>query len=264
MPFSDLGNISLYYEEYGEGDTVLFLPELGGSTRSWRHVVASLSQHFHLLLPDVRGTGLSEKPRGTYTMAEIAQDILKFTLNKGVEKFHLVGCAMGSIVSLEIALQAPDQVRSLVLCSVSPEIPERTKLYAGERARKVRAHGMREVSRSSSFNSFPEGTAIPFDVARNEYEANFLANDPGAYAALSEALIAWEGGPKLSQIGCPCLCLAGDKDFMWDSDTVETAAKALPNAVFDIVPRAGHFPPLSSPEDFAYKTTAFLRSVGST
>ncbi len=262
MPFADLGNISLNFEEYGEGETVLLLPELGGSTRTWRHVVAPLSRHFHLLLPDIRGTGLSEKPCGPYTMTEIAQDILSFTRSRNREKVHLVGCAMGSIVSLEIALQAPEVVRSLVLCSVSPEIPLRTKLYAGQRAHDVRTGGMRAVSRTSSVNSFPEGTAIPHEVARREYEANFLANDPFAYAALSEALINWDGGPQLSRIDCPCLCLAGDKDFMWDPSTVEATARALPRATFDVVERAGHFPPLSSPEEFARKTLLFLKNVG--
>jgi len=261
MPFAELENISLYFEEHGAGPTVLFLPELGGSTRTWRHVVGPLSQNYHLVLPDIRGTGLSEKPLGGYSMEVIVDDILRFIKQRKLGPLHLIGCAMGSIVSLELTLQSPGTVRSLVLCSVSPDIPGRTKIYAGQRARDVRERGMRAVSRTSTVNSFPVGTELPVEQARAEYEANFLANDPIAYAALSEALLAWENRGRLADIRCPCLCLAGDKDFMWDPATVEATARHLPGATFECIENAGHFPPLSAPKSFANRVRAFLNSM---
>lgn len=260
MPHLDLGDICLHYEEHGVGRPILCLAELGGSTRTWRHVVGALAQDHRLLLLDIRGTGRSEKPCQPYSMAAIADDVQRFLTRQGIDSIDIMGCAMGSIVALEVALQAPALVRSLLLCSVSPDIPEKTRLYAGQRASDIRAGGMRVASCTSAELSFPEGIALPFAVARSEYEADFLANDPDAYAALTEALLDWQGGPRLASIACPCLCLAGDQDFMWDPAVVEATTRALPNASFDVVEAAGHFPPLSSPDGFVAKARAFLDS----
>ena len=260
MPHLDLGDICLHYEDHGAGRPVLLLAELGGSTRSWRHVVGPMAEDYRLLVLDIRGTGRSEKPRQPYSMATIADDVLRFLAHQGIDSVDILGCAMGSIVALEVALQAPALARSLLLCSVSPDIPEQTRMYAGQRARNIRAGGMRIASHTSAELSFPEGIALPFAQARAEYEGDFLANDPDAYAALTEALLDWEGGSRLAGIACPCLCLAGDEDFMWDPAVVQATARALPNASFDVVEAAGHFPPLSSPDGFVAKARAFLDS----
>lgn len=258
MPFVTANGVSLHFERWGEGRTALLLSELGGSTRSWLQAGPLIGRHMRALALDIRGTGLSEKPVAAPTMEQIATDCIAAMDVLGIDSFDLVGCAMGSIVALEIARLAPDRIGRIVLCSVSPDIPEKTRRYAGQRADEIRRHGMRAASGSSTVNSFPDGIAQPLDETRIAYEANFLANDPKAYADLTEALLDWQGSESLGSIKCPCLCLAGDLDFMWTEDDVRATAARLPQADTGLVPQAGHFPHQSNPEVFAQAVVAFL------
>ena len=65
MPRIDTGRVSLFFEDAGS-DTppVLLLHELGGSSESWRAVIALLASDHRVIAVDMRCAGRSEKPPG--------------------------------------------------------------------------------------------------------------------------------------------------------------------------------------------------------
>ena len=75
MPIVNLEAISLYYEEHGAGEPLLFLHGLGSDGRSWEYQRDVFAQQFRVILVDVRGHGRSAKPPGPYSVPQFAADI---------------------------------------------------------------------------------------------------------------------------------------------------------------------------------------------
>src|SRR5947207_316211 len=74
MPTTTANGLTLYYEEHGEGDTLLLITGLGVDSRTWSMQVPALAQRFRTVIFDNRGSGHSGKPPGPYTVAQMAED----------------------------------------------------------------------------------------------------------------------------------------------------------------------------------------------
>ena len=114
---SMLGDWDLHWEVQGRasGPPLLLLPPLGRSRGSWQAQVPALAKKFLLLLPDTRGTGESSFSGDDYSIDRFAVDFLTLLDHLGVSTAHVAGWSMGAAVAQELALLAPDRVRSLTL-----------------------------------------------------------------------------------------------------------------------------------------------------
>src|SRR5690606_23412625 len=80
-------------------------------------VVPFAEAGFHVIVPDHRGHGDSDKPEGqeAYSLAQFAEDLLALVDTLGFDRFALVGHSMGGMFSQLVALKAPDRLQALVL-----------------------------------------------------------------------------------------------------------------------------------------------------
>jgi 3-oxoadipate enol-lactonase len=253
MPFVDTGRIGLHYEDAGAGEApILLLHELGGSSVSWAKVMPLLTPHRRVIAPDFRCAGRSEKPPGRFEMTDLADDIAQAF---DVPRFDVIGAALGSLAGALLAIRHPHRVRRLMMCAVAPDMAGPTRAYLTERSGRVRTVGMRGVAEASLANAFPESHA----EARSAYRGIYLANDPNAYAELSLALARLEMTPAdWRRVAVPTLVAPGAHDFIWPPPFGREVADLIPGARCDVLPRAGHFPHLQSPEDLARMAIAFL------
>jgi 3-oxoadipate enol-lactonase len=246
MPCIDTGRVSLFLEDAGSGDVpVLLLHELGGSSESWRQVIPLLAMDRRVIAVDVRCAGRSEKPPGPFTLADVADDLdgLLQALNLG-GPVDVIGAALGSLVGALLAIRHPAQVRRLAMCAVAPEMAGPTRHYLAERAEKVRALGMRGVAEASLANSFPAS----HPAERAAYRGIYLGNDPAAYAELSLALGRLEmTAADWREIQAPVLVASGAHDFLWPPPIGRQVAALIPEARFEVIEDAGHFPHLQAP-----------------
>jgi 3-oxoadipate enol-lactonase len=246
MPCIDTGRVSLFLEDAGSGDVpVLLLHELGGSSESWRQVIPLLATDRRVIAVDVRCAGRSDKPPGPFTLADVADDLdgLLQALNLG-GPVDVIGAALGSLVGALLAIRHPAQVRRLAMCAVAPDMAGPTRHYLAERAEKVRALGMRGVAEASLANSFPAS----HPAERAAYRGIYLGNDPAAYAELSLALGRLEmTAADWNEIRAPVLVASGAHDFLWPPPIGRQVAALIPEARFEVMEDAGHFPHLQAP-----------------
>ena len=112
-------DISLSYEEYGEGEPLIFLHGNGDDRSYFSGQIPYFSESFHVIAPDTRGHG--KTPRGTapFTLSQFADDLLAFLDEHGWRRVHLVGFSDGGNIALLFALRYPERLRSLVICGAN-------------------------------------------------------------------------------------------------------------------------------------------------
>lgn len=100
---------------------VLLLHGWPDSSLMWSHQVAALAGAGHrVIAPDLRGFGLSERPRGraAYTLDLLVADALAVVDDAGLERVTVVGHDWGAVVAWALAAAAPERVRATVALSV--------------------------------------------------------------------------------------------------------------------------------------------------
>lgn len=117
MPFANLGDFRLFYEDLGQGDPTVWLHGFTLDHRMWRPQVEYFVSQYRLILPDARGHGRSDVTPSGYSRADRVEDLLRLADILKIERFHLIGLSMGGSTAVGFALKHPDRVRSLTLIS---------------------------------------------------------------------------------------------------------------------------------------------------
>ena len=117
--FADLSHGQVHYREAGAGEVLLLLHGSPGSSRQLVRLIARFASAMRVIAPDTPGNGdsvplLIEAP----TIVDLAKTTLEFMDNQGIASAHVYGSHTGSAIGAELALLAPDRVRSLVFDGV--------------------------------------------------------------------------------------------------------------------------------------------------
>ena len=99
---------------------LIFVHGVGGSSTIWFKQIKPLSNHFNILLVDLRGHGKSKNAFDTvakskYTFEDIACDIIVVMNFNRIDRAHFVGISLGTIVIRAIGELAPGRVVSMIL-----------------------------------------------------------------------------------------------------------------------------------------------------
>src|SRR5829696_1386982 len=105
--------------------TVLLIQGVGASMDWWDDELCArlAAGGRHVVRYDHRDTGRSTTcPPGKpdYTGRDLADDVVAVLDGLGVERAHLVGLSMGGGLAQDVALDAPERVRTLTLIATSP------------------------------------------------------------------------------------------------------------------------------------------------
>jgi pimeloyl-ACP methyl ester carboxylesterase len=112
----------LNYETYIHTNTkkwVTFVHGAGGSSSIWFKQIRSFSEHYNVLLLDLRGHGKSKsidlKQLKRYSFDVIREDIIEVLDHLKIEKSHFVGISLGTIIIRDIAEHHPHRMDSMIL-----------------------------------------------------------------------------------------------------------------------------------------------------
>jgi pimeloyl-ACP methyl ester carboxylesterase len=119
MPTANIGDIQIYYEEYGRGMPLIMILGLGQDIATWKFQIAALSRHTRLIVFDNRDSGKSSRCTENYTTEIMAQDTLGLMDHLGIERAHLLGTSMGGMIAQHVALMAPARLNSLILAGTT-------------------------------------------------------------------------------------------------------------------------------------------------
>ena len=117
MPFAKINNVEINYHTVGDGQPLLFIAGLGVDNMCWIYQVPKFQEFFKVIVFDNRGIGKSTGGIAPYSIRVMADDAVELLKYLNIEKSHMVGTSMGGMIAQEIAINYPNMVDKLVLCS---------------------------------------------------------------------------------------------------------------------------------------------------
>ncbi len=265
MPRLHVRDLHLYYDSTGQGHPLLFIHGLGSSTRDWEFQVPFFAQNYQVVTYDLRGHGQSDKPPGPYSMRLFAEDTAALLQALGCAPAHVVGLSLGGMIAFELAVSAPELVRSLVIVNSGPEVPIpnfkarlRVLINYLQRLFIVRVLGMRRMGQVLSKRLLPGADHAEL---RRVFVERWAENDKDAYLAALRAMGGWSVSDRLHTISCPTLVIAADQDYTPVSFKEWYVAR-MPHAELAVLADARHYAAVERPQQFNEVLMAFLRKHG--
>lgn len=121
MPYFSSDGVDIAYRVDGEGEPILLIHGFASNSAvnwrstSWTDTLTKAG--FRAIAMDVRGHGASAKLHepGRYHLAALAEDASRLLDHLGLTRVDVMGYSMGSRISVMLALNHPDKVRSLIV-----------------------------------------------------------------------------------------------------------------------------------------------------
>ncbi len=203
----------IHWRDAGSGSTLLLVHGLGSSGADWAFQVPALSDRHRLLMPDLRGSGRSDRPPGPYRIETMAADLWQLLDAEADGRACLAGFSLGGAVALEMALQRPDAVDRLVLINSLPSYRVdhwRKWLELNLQVGMVRLLGLPRVARMVAGRLFPHAHQAPMRAR----VAEVVGRQPvEPYLATARALADWCAADRIDALRPPTLLIAGEHDY---------------------------------------------------
>ena len=236
----------------GRGRPILFLhPHIGLDASA--PLLALLAARGRLIAPSHPGFGHSERPAGITTVDDLASFYLDLMDALNLADTVVVGASLGAWIAAAIAVKSTARMARLVLANP-------IGIKAGDRETRDIADIVAKLEREFIAHAFADPEAGKRDYpARSEDEVTVAARNRE-----TAAIYTWSPymhDPKLKgrlhRIRIPTLVLWGTADRLAGESYGRAFAAAVPDARFEAIAGAGHFPHIEQPKVFAERVLAF-------
>jgi aminoacrylate hydrolase len=254
----------IYYEIHGPDDAppLILSPGLGGSGAYWTPNLERLARDFRVILYDHRGSGRSERDSAPQTsIAQMADDVLALMDALEIERAHLMGHALGGIIGLALAMQAPDRLDRIVVINGWAKLDPYTARCFDTRLSLLRDSGAQAYIRAQPIFLFPPEWISANDARLEAEAATHLAHFPPneTVEARVGALRGWDPGAALRTVANPVLVLATADDALVPASAAHALCDLLSNATHMLQPSGGHASNITEAEAFYECILPWLR-----
>jgi pimeloyl-ACP methyl ester carboxylesterase len=253
----------------GEGTPLVLLHGLYDSHRTWKHVAGALAQDRLVLMPDLPGHGLSDRPDASYELGWHARIVAQWLASTGRDQVDVLGHSFGGGVAQMLLLECPERIRRLVL------------LAPGGLGREIRTL-LRLVSVPQVVERFGQpfmgiGTYLALRGERaftKEDIEELVAMNAGsgsarAFARTVRDIIGWRGQRRMffdrahELRGLPPIAvLWGDRDAIIPIAHGKRFAESVDGVVFIPFEGCGHYLHREEPDGFVRLVREFLDTPG--
>lgn len=248
------------------------------SSATWDPVIPALSEHAHVIAPDLIGHGASDKPRADYSLGAFASGLRDLLVHLGHDRASVVGHSLGGGVAMQFAYQHFEHCDRLVLVSagglgrevswalraatlpgseyVLPLIANTKVRDAGEAIGRVL--GQLPIRLRPSVAEVARGYASLADSPARSAFVHTLRSvvEPGGQRV--------HAGDRLYlSAGRPTLIVWGALDTVIPVSHARAAHEAIPGSQLEIFEQSRHFPHQDEPDRFARVLIDFLTSTES-
>lgn len=260
--FVNSSGCKIYYQVRGSGDPLVLIMGFGADGSVWEKHVAEYEKHFQCIILDNRGVGQSDQPKGPYSTAMMAEDVVAVMDHAGVEKAKVAGISMGGAIAQSLAIRHPDRVSCLALISTWPKFNNyATTVY--ENLKKLRV-----TSKPADFMEllqlwifappYYEQSMGELKEGQQGAKDNPAPQTQYGFEGQLDACIQHDVVDKLNLIKVPTLITVGDMDIFTPPAFSKVLHEGIENSIYVNFPTGGHVHHWEDLERFNRVTTDFL------
>jgi pimeloyl-ACP methyl ester carboxylesterase len=267
-------DVTIHVRVGGTGPAVVLLHGYGETGDMWAPLAADLSRDHWVIVPDLRGMGLSSHPDGGYDKKTQAKDVASVLDTLQIARADLVAHDIGNMVAFAFAAQHPERVSRLVLMDapvpgIGPwdEILKNPILwhfrFGGPDMERLVA-GRERIYLDRFWNEFSADPSRFSEAARTHYAALYAR--PGAMRAGFAQFAAFDQDARDNRLflergtlTMPVLAVGGEKSF---GSTMAAVMRFAASDVHEaVIPDAGHWLMEEQPEATITTIRTFLNAT---
>lgn len=254
--------MKLYYREIGTGKPLIVLHGLLGSGENWKTIMKGLEKQYRIFLLDQRNHGNSPFA-DSMSYSAMADDVLEFVEEKGLESVILLGHSMGGKTAMEFALRYPEKAAGLIVVDIAPRAYSPTLRKVLERLHEIDVAALSKRSEAEEKLK----PVVPERRVRLFLLKNLKRNSSGGFywkvnldVLTKEYREVWKGLQKENRTyHGPVLFIRGEKSSYIQDDDAPLIKSFFPRAVTRTIPDAGHWLHAEATEMFLTEITQFLQ-----
>ncbi|MWV29058.1 3-oxoadipate enol-lactonase [Aurantiacibacter rhizosphaerae] len=229
---------------------------LGTAMSMWEPQMARLRQHFRVLRYDQRGHGLSDCPRGAYSMDRLGRDVIELLDTLELDRVNFCGLSLGGMTGQWLGIRTPERFERLILANTSPYMGPPSAWDA--RITLVYREGLAMLAQASAERWFTPDFCKerPDKVAL--FQARLAGGSQTGYAGCCAAIRDMDMRPSLGLVKVPCLVIGGESDPATPREHSEALHEGIPDAALKMLP-AAHLSNVEQPHAFTDAVIDFIR-----
>ncbi|MBI3840856.1 MAG: alpha/beta hydrolase [Thaumarchaeota archaeon] len=237
----------LEYSTHGAAGDVVLVHGAGGNNLLWKRTLGYMDGPRRAVAVNLPG-----HPSGDITctsVADYAVALHQFVLESGLEKPVICGHSMGSAITLQLALDHPEDLGGMVLVGAGAKLGVDPRIVEG-----LRDHPLKTIEQTITPMSF---RAIDLELGREARAALSFTNLP----VFLNDYLACEGfdvRSELHRITARTLIICGEEDRMTPPKWSQYLNEKIPSSTASFVKESGHMLPLEKPQALAGLIQPFL------
>jgi pimeloyl-ACP methyl ester carboxylesterase len=260
------GGVRLQVAQAGQGEPLVLVCGTGQDYRLFAPLLPALTETYRVISYNHRGIGDSSRGTDRISAVSLADDLESLLSALNIERAHVLGWSLGSVVAQELALAHPDRVASLVLTTTWGRadafmVSMLTAIFdpwrRGDRTVALTALGVLfspELVNSDGFGEL---------VAQMEPLSPSTKTQMATVGEQCDADLAHDALDCLGAISVPTLVIAGEQDLVIPSRHARAVADAIAGARYELFtgPGSSHALLLERTEEFMSLVLEFLSGV---
>lgn len=272
--WSSRDGLKLHFRDYAGPDSaqkqgrppVICLHGLTRNARDFAALAERIAGEWRVLCPEMRGRGDSAyaKDAASYNPAQYVEDLQDLLAQEGIERFVAIGTSLGGLMTILLAMTAPQRIAAAVINDVGPYLEpaglRRIAGYVGQgRSYPTWMHAARAM-RENQGGAFP-GYSVQDWLAmakrvmtisgngRIVFDYDMKIAEPFMRLDADRQPDLWPGIEALA--GKPVALLRGELSDLLSKETLVRMVCRLPGCETVTIPGIGHAPTLVEPEALA-------------
>lgn len=238
--FAEIRGLRLHYLSWGNAPrAVVCLHGTSMHAHGWARLAADLQPDYRVIALNMRGHGLSDRPRGPgYTIANYRDDLAAFVDALGLRTFNLVGSSLGTQVAIAYTGTHPGRVGKLLLSDPSCTIVQSSiDKYVHYHRTRPRVFDTLDAAIAYS-HQLPQRSRMPEDMHRLTIQGDVVQRPDGKWEwaydldAILETFnnLVIDQWPDIRATTCPTLILRGEESHVLSRENAARLEREFPHA----------------------------------
>ncbi|MFM9281231.1 alpha/beta fold hydrolase [Paenibacillus jiagnxiensis] len=238
-----VNGVNICYESVGEGVPLIGILGKDSNMNWWNPAMREgLSESNRFIMLDNRGTGGSDAPEEAYSISDMAKDVVGLMDALDIDKGHILGISMGGMIGQEIAIEFPNRVEKLVLCSttcgVTRALPSLRMLNWMSRSRKSPGFSPQDTLQMLFSHTYIQEN--PDRIREFIKRMQIDIPNPRSVEIHQQAVKKFDSYDRLGRITAPTLILHGEEDWVFRPRHAKILNQRIAGSKLIMVPNAAH------------------------